>query len=131
MDLKSEQAERVLKLLGDSLEGGKEFVLREAPDVVQQLIVWKRVESVAVISALLSLSLLALLVSRAAHRIFNDERLVADSEKAGFACVVALMAYLACLSFLISAICGGIGYLQVWLAPKVYVLEYCTKLLSG
>jgi len=58
MDLKSEQAERVLKLIGDSLEGGKDFVLREAPDVVQELIVWKRAESLLLAGGLLALVLL-------------------------------------------------------------------------
>ena len=40
----AEQANRVLTLIADSLEQGKGFVMEQAPDLVQQLILWKRAE---------------------------------------------------------------------------------------
>jgi len=122
MKIESSEAERFLKLINDSLEGGKGFVLEQAPDVVQQLILWKRVESIVIVALLAVTALVALCLARSwSAKVDWDS---AATEGYVYASVSGCFVFASCL---IAALIVAVYSLEVWLAPKVYVLHY----LSG
>lgn len=126
------QAERLLKLITDSLEQGKDFVLEQAPDVVQQLIMLKRIEySVyAVLAGLLLAAAVTFILWSIPH---------VKKEYENFACsewlpVWALSSMLSgglVLLATISLVDGVLPVLlKVWLAPKVFLLEYLASIIK-
>jgi hypothetical protein len=54
--MKTEDAERIVRLLADSLEQGKEFALAQAPDVVQQLVLLERTVHTAMACLLIAVA---------------------------------------------------------------------------
>lgn len=99
-----------------------DFVTDQAPDVVHQLLVWKLASSVLVAAVLLFVAaIFARLVYRATK--WKD-----DDRDAQAACVVA--------GTVGAALCGAAGVsaaitaLQIWLAPKVYLIEYAASLVK-
>jgi len=126
--MKTDDAERILKLLADSLEQGKDFALEQAPDIAQELILWKRVEWVcAVVIGLVACLLLywacRLLWRRSKLPECKDfrEGIELSSVVCGTLSCVALGIWLGCT----------ISSLQVWFAPKLYILEYAANILKG
>lgn len=112
----------VLQKAMEVAEKTGDFVTEQAPDVVQQLLVWKLASAVLV--AAVSLLLFALL-ARLAYRAtkWDDVDLDFQSMAVAFSLVGAAM-------------CGSVGAhsamtaLQIWLAPKVYLIEYTANLIK-
>lgn len=133
MAIESQQAERELKIIADSLEQGKDFVLTQAPDVVQQLIAWKRAETA--ICIVLGLAMIAgcVLIIRGLRRSYREAVSAGRQEDLTFmlpavlfgACAIVL-AVLGC-----AVIASNVAMcLQVWLAPKVFILEYLGRIAT-
>ena len=127
MKMKTDDAERILKLLADSLESGKEFAIAEAPEVVQQLLLWKRWE--------LSLTpvlfvVFAAITGTLALRYF---RLSCPPNTGSSDELVYILGWpisaVACMCSTCCALCAMPAALQIWLAPKVFLLEYAAGLL--
>ncbi len=121
----SSEANRLLKLLADSLEQGKEFVLTQAPEVVQQLILWKRAEHTAWVCMGLVGMVVMYFVGRRCYAwlVENNRR----GEPGEWPCLLGIPS--AALLFLGLLLFNIAPCLQVWLAPKVYLLEYLAKLV--
>ncbi len=121
----TEQANRLLKLLADGVEQGKDFVLTQAPEVVQQLILWKRAEHTAwVCMGLVGMVVVYFVGRRCYAWIVKDNR---HGELEELLCLLGIPS--AALLFLLMLLFNIAPCLQVWLAPKVYLLEYLTKLV--
>ena len=120
-------AERILKLFADSLEQGKSFTLDQAPEVVQQLILWKRVEYGVTVVVLLLFAFIGWRLAITCSRLANEAKKekYERSDWRGGQIMAAVSTFFLC-GF---AITIGVQSLQVWLAPKIYVLEYATNLL--
>lgn len=139
-----------------SASAAKDFVLAELPDVVRQLLMWKAAE--AAIYCLLGVVLLlcaAWLIVRVAPARRLAIQGAEEDRKAGERWTkfqgtsygVTSLAYdtvmvtggvrptiFAVMAF-ISALIGidwvNLTWLQIWLAPKVYLLEYAANLVGG
>jgi hypothetical protein len=124
--MNDEQLQRILKSFADSVEGGTNFVLAQAPEVLQQLILWKRVESVVCSVILLSVVIwLSRVCKRNKANSGKTESSYATDWPMG---VAAATGGLSILTFLVW--CASLSpMLQVWLAPKVYILEYLRSLV--
>ena len=126
-----------LKGIIDSVTATKDFVLAELPEVVEQLLIWKMAESL-VWCVVGVLALLAIAV--------NASKLIAYGKNVGwqdytrneegdrqatnlkpwlyFTIIgTAIAAPIACLTV-------NIAWLQIWIAPKVYLLEYASELVK-
>ena len=115
-------SEAIYTVLAD-YAGTKEFVLDQAPEAIKQLITWKVWEcSIAVVFfLLLTLSFFLL-------RWYILMKLD-DHDQGPYVCSwIAVVG----LSFL--PVCGAVSYfhelLEIYLAPKVWLLEYASGLLS-
>jgi hypothetical protein len=119
--MNNEQLQRVLKSFADSVEGGTEFVLTQAPEVLQQLILWKRIESV--IFSIILLSLVAWLSRVCKRNVANSGKTESIYDTDWPIGIAAFTGGCAGLAFIVW--CANLSsMLQVWFAPKVYILEY-------
>lgn len=112
---------KVLKLIADSLEQGKDFALEQAPLIVQELIAWKRVELTAKFLIAIAVLLVGLFFARLLLKYSNKWYNADEPEK------LMPCAFISIMGILIGAMTTAAlmsSTLQVWLAPRLYVLEY-------
>ncbi len=134
--MENEKLNRLLDLLIESMEQSKTFVLDQAPDVVQQLVIWKRTEyTVAVclcIMAIVTLSCLFRWNLTNIIRVYkvdqvddedHEPEMVARVGGQVAAAIAILMAFIVMCQYIPCT-------LQVWLAPKVFILEYLARLAT-
>jgi len=119
--------EALALLINTALEGvdaSVGFLQAELPDIVQQLLTWHFVESLiyfTVGTVLLSILLVIdIMVGRWVVKEEDDEVLFMYLIPG---CIGRLILYIVPLAFL------NITWLQIWVAPKVWLLEYAAKLL--
>jgi hypothetical protein len=120
----------------ETAEQAKDFVIAEMPDVVQQLLLWKMAESIVVNVVSLLVILLLVMFWRWVWKNKNAEWTKApklyDSTALSDGWVgliiggttVTVFIVLLCAHFL------NLVWLQIWLAPKVYLIEYSAKLVG-
>lgn len=129
--MESEQAERILKTIADSLEEGKGFVVDQAPDVVQQLVVWGRARSAIAVAIPLVVALAFFVAGRQYRRKWNlltpDRKWDKDDWPHQYGAAWVSAKIVGWLLVLIAAL-NTMSHLQVWLAPKLYALEYLFKI---
>jgi len=122
----SHEAERVLKLLADSLEEGKEFVLEQAPDIAREivtrgLVVHGITAVFCIIGMIYSIRLIERFYQWSVES--NDGKLGADFQL-----------FIKCLhgiSFLwaICAFNSVIGLATIYVCPKLYILEEASRIV--
>lgn len=106
------------------------FVAGEIPDVLHQLLVWKLVDSLVGFFTGILMLFLSVYLIRSGYKSWK----LAQEEpfNRGYTaqqCAFWFGGVLLCLvSLLIMSL--NFDWLQIWLAPKVYLLEYAGKLVS-
>lgn len=110
------------------------FLQQQVPDVIHQLLVWKMVEAGVTIASLLLLFIAAFVVFWKWYKYAN-----ARKEECSWD-VSALVAWGVSLTFSIGVlgipaviviVSSATTALQIWIAPKVWLIEYAAKLLKG
>lgn len=137
----NEQLEKSLTKIVDQASDGISFLSDELPEVVQQLLAWKMVQSLGVFS-LASFTLIAILwyvIKRSGRRKSTNvdgyqefERTFTHNIRGEIdegAAVVGIVLAVALISFS-TVIFTNLDWLQIWIAPKVYLLEYAAKLVK-
>ena len=130
MDEKTTEAVREMaQIMLESLKEGKDFVLREAPLVVQEYVLLKRVE--ATLYAAVGVACLVF-VAFAARKIHATVK-AADDETLKDADVLVVVEWgiagvLSAVSVVWIADNVGVA-LTAWLAPRILVLDYVAKFL--
>lgn len=126
----NDSRDKLMDALRKSLEEGKDFVLDQAPDIVRQIVLWRRAE----LALLLVVAVLGLVVGVVGLRKFWRLGRSADPRWNFTTCVdpLAQIGVFVCCVVIVTASIGllfdALATVQVWLAPKTYVLEYLTKL---
>jgi hypothetical protein len=104
----------------DSATSAAQFVQSEIPEVLEQLLMWKMAESIVicVVAVVLLLSPVPI------YKITNA--LAKKNDDDGFF-VINLFS----IPLLIIGLCEiNLDWLQIWLAPKVYLIEYAANLVN-
>lgn len=113
----------------------KDFLVAQLPDVVRQLLMWKAAES---IWKMLLPGLALLVIAKAAKRLrqyaethkwkYADQ----DNDSTAFGQILAwVMAHVAIMFAAIFFLCSlNLTWLQIWIAPKVYLVEYMRSMVS-
>lgn len=96
-----------------AVEAGVGFLQAELPDVIQQLLMWNMVKSAVFFSLWLGLSVLLVWFARRAWRNGEVEVVAFAGGGATFAVIFLL---------------GNLDWLQILVAPKVYLIEYAASL---
>ncbi len=127
--MNEELQKALVELLNKTLSGidsAGEFMAAQIPDVVQQLLMWHSVYSLIVSSMCLALLFFAIKLD---IRLFyitkgrDDE----DFLVIGYFLIGSIVRAIL-YAFLLSGI--SLDWLQIWLAPKVWLLEYASKLTN-
>lgn len=117
-----------LRGLLDTFKDSKDFVLEQAPDVVQQLILYKTVYHGSVVLGGMLLMLLG------AYLLYRGIKLGQESkwsdEMATPVIIQALFGFVGGLTGIIAFSNNIQIFMKVWLAPKVYLLEYISSLIK-
>ena len=118
----NEKLQEVLAELITLTTQGKDFVLEQAPDVITQLLAWNFTISLLWFCAGVILILSALAVSRMVY-MGNARDSDGDQVYAIVCCVFAT-----CLG--ITSVIHNLSWLQIVIAPKVYLLDYASGLIK-
>jgi hypothetical protein len=131
----NEQLQQALTaILNKTMQGvdaGVSFLKSELPDVLQQLLTFKLVYSVVEIAILSSLIFLFAWSVKAYHKTENT--LFKEKMGGSYMPTFPTMMYffigtIACVIFMIAIFCDIEVAMKIWLAPKIYLIEYAAKL---
>ena len=128
-DLQKALAE-ILNKTAQGVEAGVGFLQRELPEVVQQVLIWHGVKSaVYFTSSVLLAVMLALLAKKMwGHgRAYKNSDYYDDGREQRF--VASGVAAVASGGAIASAV-YNITWLQILLAPKLYLIEYAASLVK-
>jgi len=125
--MESKQAERILEILGDNMTEGKEFVIEQAPDVVQQLVLYAKIDNGIGVVFCGTLALIAVAASlrwiRQLHGTDLPEVSLGGPDKSGVRIKAGVAGALG-LVFSLAGIGAALQLAKACVAPKLYVLEY-------
>ena len=120
----TQRLDSILAFLEESLKAGTEFAVEQAPDVVNQLLAWKFTVS------LITFSTAGLVFVGTCYGLYRLWKWGlgpnGDHDVVGGATCFALFP----LSVSFMVLIFNLDWLKIWIAPKVYLLEYAASLLS-
>ena len=109
-----------LKNLITSATTAANFTAEQLPDVIQQLLIYKAVSSIMTqVIAAICLYFVGIKSIQYASKDCTDESIAVPAFFFGVIIVSICVAIIVC----------NAAWLQIWLAPKVYLIEYAAKLI--
>lgn len=115
----------------NTFEEGAGFLSEQLPDVIQQLLIWKAIESF--IYTCLSIFLFGFYIYAVKRGLKAVQKGVEnspyDEETMYFLFCVAVVV-LGLITLLTSFKCFSMTWLQILVAPKIFLIEYAATLLS-
>lgn len=107
------------------VEAGTAFLQAEIPDVIQQLLMWKLAQASAMSAAcVLGLLGVAFVLRVVAKHTANDG--ILSIEGGGIPVSILSAAFTGAAG--VGLFSWGSDALQIWLAPKIYLIEYAASL---
>ena len=122
-----QQLAEILKKGLEAAEKTGNFVVEQAPDLIQQLIVWKTCEYIFLI--LISIAFLFSIYKwckSAIKRYGNLDNFFGEPE----VIVFSIYSIVVILIFVIALFQSFFNLLQILLAPKIWLIEYATNLIK-
>lgn len=112
-----------LQLLIDTLKGSKEFIISQAPDIVQEIVIRGKFHSViGAVCFILGLFLIPKLFKRMIGSIDAE----AESDVVKYAICLTLVVVMSFVGLM--EVCMNWG---VWITPKLYVLETIASMIRN
>jgi hypothetical protein len=130
------------KALIDSIDGikktGTELIdalYQQAPEVIEQLLLWHAVESLAkFVTGILMVFGVPFATYKIIRKLYTHFKVEEwrDHETVNFWAPCAVIGIISNLTCILSGIMGfiNIKWLKIWLAPKVYLLEYLSNFVK-
>lgn len=112
----------------ESFNSGADWLAGEIPDVVEQLLLWHFVESILVFFVM-TMSLMAIVAVDVITKKFIDENENNNKDDAllkWWAANVAVFPFILLVYFTVI----NMNWLKIWIAPKLYLLEYAADLIK-
>lgn len=119
---------RLLTGTADAMTAGASFLQAELPEVVRQLLLWKLISALTVGSLLAAVAIVWFVI--ATRKVVRWEAKAEEPSK-GLGWALFLAFSLPALTAGAGAIALYLRAVQIWLAPKVYLLEYVARLVKG
>ncbi len=109
----------------DAISAGVSFLQAEIPDVIRQLLMWKLVSNSIIGAALcIAVGLWLWLGTRLARKLHKPSEGAVWVGYVPFTLCAFVFVLPAAFSRLLTA-------LQIWIAPKIFLIEYAAKLVKG
>jgi hypothetical protein len=120
------KAEEAMVGVLDTFIKAKDFAIEQAPDVIQQLLVWKTCYHVVylVLGAAMLLSLIKMIP--VCNKAWKDPKNTSDFVGVGSTLYVACIGFIGFLVFFYHLE----KLLQITLAPKIWLIEYAASLVK-
>ncbi|AUR83515.1 TMhelix containing protein [Vibrio phage 1.036.O._10N.286.45.C3] len=116
---------QILERAISGIDSSVEFMQAELPDVIEQLLMWYAVRSALFFIAGVSLLILIPFLWR---------KWIVKCENSGNYCdgldLYVIPALLSIIPFFTSILILDIEWLQIWIAPKIWLMEYAAKLVG-
>ena len=123
------EQEQLLQLLKTTLQEGKDFVLEQAPSVVQEIILWGRaINTFGAVASVLAGIVFSILLVVFIKRFMEAERGYDWCIKDTY-CFCMVASGIASVAAVILTLHFTVWSLKVWLCPKLYLLEYLGDLV--
>jgi len=121
----------ILGFLETSVQSAQQFAVDQAPDIVQQLLRWDFVESLTFFIIGVILLVISCRAIWLAHKkiMASEDCMMQDFDEKMIAHLI--LALIAMLPVVIgTALATNLNWLKIWIAPKVYLLEYVSSLVK-
>lgn len=128
----NEELQKVLaELIGSTIEA-KDFLLSELPDVINQLLWWHGIKSLLSFAAAMVMAAIHVKVTKVVFRSIRDKNSYLYKTLEGWNTSDALgfSALLGIILLIPSALLLSLDWLQILIAPKLYLIEYAAKLVG-
>lgn len=112
----------MIREFADSMQGAAGFAIEQAPDVIQQLLMYQFVVSIACFAVMTAATLVLLKV----YWVKSWRVAMEEWEDGGLCIFIPWVVWF--VGYLVIGL--GMDWLQIWLAPKVYLIEYAARLAS-
>ena len=111
------------------VEAGVSFLSAELPDVIQQLLVWKLAQSPVLLALGVSFLVLSAYLLRKGLKNMKEEgvKTWTNRQEHRYVAPYIISAFAVSIGFVMSMVNGATA-LQIWLAPKIYLIEYAASL---
>ncbi len=107
----------------DGAKAAKDFVAGQIPDVIHQLLMWKMTESLIIFVTLIGLTIVNFVVAKKFWNWMMKE------DDLGGSPLLMISAFIQVFLFL--GIMCHMDWLQIIIAPKLYLIEYLAHLARG
>ena len=119
-----EQLAELVKWLRETAQAGQAFVAGQAPDLAREIIAYNRVVEPLIGMAIPALYVLFVLLT------YRRCVKACDELENPFAGTGLPIAYIVGLVFMVPALSHAPAAIKVWVAPKLYLLDYVAGLLK-
>lgn len=125
-EILTQRLDSILSLLESSAKTAGNFAAEQAPEVIQQLLQWKFTISLIIFCVGIFLIIASLVATYKIFFYYKEKNKGSYDEGAEFFSLSILFGVLVG-AILLS---NSIDWLQIWIAPKLYLLEYASSLLK-
>jgi len=113
----------LLDYLEIAIRGTTDFAIEQVPEVVHQLLLWHFITSLIWFSvAIVSIIVIVILTYKAVKFAVHEK----EEDAAVGTLIMAVLVALVPLILIVE----NMDWLQIWIAPKLYLLEYASSLLK-
>lgn len=123
--------EELQKALTEILNGvltAKDFMIAELPEVIQQLLIWKFYEHLIFCLVGIAIAIGVFIGFYIAYK--SDKNNQIDARKKTDGSEYVFLGLWSFASLMLLMLLSNITWLQIWLAPKVYLIEYAASLTN-
>lgn len=101
-----------------------DFVLAQAPELIQQLLLWKATESFIEMAIGIAIAVWTVVFVKKMVLVYKED----SPHEWGILTTMTIMA--ACIPMGISLAIINLTWLKIWIAPKLFLLEYAASLIK-
>lgn len=116
----------IIQKTQQGIDASVSFLSEQIPDVIQQLLLWKFVEGLIICAAYLVFAFTLVPTLRWAREYHKDYD---ACDFPGHIFVAVIMSFTSLVSCIL-AVKSGLTALQIYIAPKVYLIEYAASLVK-
>ena len=120
--------EQILTELIQSVQAVKDFAIEQASDVVLQLLAWHFWQ--ATISSVISIAVLVAIIIAVRYFIKRGVKEKGPLD-IGDSIFVSAMTIILCIAPTVAFVCNAGTALKIWIAPKLWLIEYAASLVQS
>jgi len=131
----NEELQKALaSLLGkanDGIDTASDFLVAELPDVIQQLLMWHGIYSfILFMISTVGFTIATTLTLKVLLNIGTTDHWGANKRNSDVSAIGGVALIVSFFLFVMTAFTLNITWLQIWIAPKVWLIEYAAKLTN-